>query len=75
MSAADPESRSARTDPAKAVGEEWRMDPALMVWIAVVAISGAGAVTIVYALISAEPPTLELSEKEADREPIPDNRP
>ena len=51
------------------------MDPALMVWIAVVAISGAGAVTIVYALISAEPPTLELSQKEADREQMPAEAP
>ena len=51
------------------------MDPALMVWIAVVAISGAGAVTIVYALMSAEPPTLELSKKEADREQMPAEAP
>ncbi len=47
------------------------MHQALIVWIAVVAISGIAVVSVIYAMISAEPPTLELSEKGAGREQMP----
>ena len=51
------------------------MDQILIVWIAVVAISGVAVVMVVYALLSAEPPTLELAETDADREQMPPKAP
>ena len=51
------------------------MDQALIVWITVVVISGLAVAIGVYALLSAEPPTLELSETEADREQMPPEAP
>ena len=48
------------------------MHQALIVWIAVVAISAVSFAFVIFALLSAEPRTLELSVKEAVREPPPE---
>ena len=51
------------------------MDQALIVWITVVVISGLAVAIGVYALLSAEPPTLELSETKRTASRCPRRRP